>query len=205
MPQSIDSDILTTFQAAKLCGVSHKSIERWIDSGLLNGFRTPGGHRRLNRADLLDFISKRRTDGNGTIPTERFGLVRVLLLGEDAFADPAMTVPFGSTERYALSFASSSFEAGVLVERLRPQVLVVDVATERVDGAAIWHHIRNDAVHSGVAVIAVCESAEAARHAAATGLYHATLARPLSSSALRATVDSLLENAGFIRKAFAGT
>lgn len=205
MPQTIDGDILTTFQAAKLCGVSHKSIERWIDSGLLRGFRTPGGHRRLNRSDLLEFVANRRTDGNGAAPLERMGPTRVLIVGDEPVADPTITSQFDSTDRFAIESASSCFEAGILVERYRPQVLVIDLEMDSLDGAAIWHHIRNDATHSGVLVIAVTESAEAARHASGSGMYHATMLRPLPPSSLRLAIDSLLENAGFVRKAIAGS
>lgn len=205
MPQTNDGDILTTFQAAKLCGVSHKSIERWIDSGLLRGFRTPGGHRRLNRSDLLEFVAHRRTDGNGAAPMERIGPVRVLIVGDEPVADPAITSQFDATDRFAIESASSCFEAGILVERYRPQVLVIDLEMDSLDGAAIWHHIRNDATHSGVLVIAVTGSAEVARHASGSGMYHATMLRPLPPSSLRLAIDSLLENAGFVRKAFAGT
>lgn len=204
MPQSNDGDILTTFQAAKLCGVSHKSIERWIDSGLLQGFRTPGGHRRLNRSDLLDFIASRRTDGHNPVRVERFGPIRVLLVGDEPIADPTLVGQFGSAEEYAITAAASCFEAGILVERVRPHVLVIDLAMDSLDGAAIWHHIRNDATHSGVIVVAVSDSPEVARHAAASSLFHATLVRPLAPSALRIAIGTLLENAGFIRKAFAG-
>ena len=205
MPQTNDGDILTTFQAAKLCGVSHKSIERWIDSGLLRGFRTPGGHRRLNRSDLLEFVANRRTDGNGSAPVERLGPIRVLIVGDEPVADPTITSQFDARERFVLASASSCFEAGILVERFRPQVLVIDLSMDSLDGVAIWHHIRNDATHSGVLVVAVTESTEVARHAAGSGLYHVTMVRPFAPSALRLAIDSLLENAGFVRRAFSGT
>src|SRR6188768_4104289 len=79
-------DILTTFQAAKLCGVSHKSIERWIDAGLLPGYRTPGGHRRVHRADLLGFVQARRTvEARSTLIGPAKGdAPRVLVVDDDA-------------------------------------------------------------------------------------------------------------------------
>ena len=58
MSHASDGDILTTFQAARLCGVSHKSIERWIDAGYLRGFRTPGGHRRVHPDGELAAVNK---------------------------------------------------------------------------------------------------------------------------------------------------
>src|SRR6185369_1482836 len=85
MSHASAGDILTTFQAARLCGVSHKSIERWIDAGFLRGFRTPGGHRRVHRADLLEFIQKRRTTerAGDTALAPASGLPRVLVVDDD--------------------------------------------------------------------------------------------------------------------------
>jgi excisionase family DNA binding protein len=39
---------LTTFEAAKLISVTPDSILKWIKSGKLAAFRTPGGHYRIN-------------------------------------------------------------------------------------------------------------------------------------------------------------
>ena len=84
MSHATDGDILTTFQAARLCA-SHKSIERWIDAGFLRGFRTPGGHRRVHRADLLEFIQKRRTTERAgeALATSMAELPRVLVVDDD--------------------------------------------------------------------------------------------------------------------------
>lgn len=205
MPQSKDSDILTTFQAAKLCGVSHKSIERWIDAGLLKGYRTPGGHRRLNRSDLLTLIANRRTDRGGSIADPAAGPVRVLMVGELVAADPAAGRQLTNTGRFDVTAAASCFEAGVLVERLRPHVLVVDVATDCQGGAAIWNLVRNDATHSAVVVLGIAESPESARGASGSGLFHATLVSPLGPADLLSAIDGLVEDARFLRNAIADT
>src|SRR5215203_1163771 len=87
MSHASDGEILTTFQAARLCGVSHKSIERWIDAGFLRGFRTPGGHRRVHRADLLEFIQKRRTTdrvSDAAPVAGAFEAARVLVVDDEA-------------------------------------------------------------------------------------------------------------------------
>ena len=45
--------VFTTFEAAKLCHVSPLSIINWVNAGRLAAFRTPGGHRRIRREDLV--------------------------------------------------------------------------------------------------------------------------------------------------------
>lgn len=52
-------NIYTSSQAAKVCGVSPQTVNRWIDSGLLNGHRIPGSrHRRVSREDLARFLAE---------------------------------------------------------------------------------------------------------------------------------------------------
>ena len=48
--------VYTTFETAKLCHVSPLSIINWVNAGRLPAFRTPGGHRRIRREDLVRFM-----------------------------------------------------------------------------------------------------------------------------------------------------
>ncbi|HAX99007.1 MAG TPA: histidine kinase, partial [Candidatus Atribacteria bacterium] len=51
-------EILTVFQASKYCKVSPKTIINWIESGHIKAFKTVGGHRRIKKTDLEDFMKK---------------------------------------------------------------------------------------------------------------------------------------------------
>jgi excisionase family DNA binding protein len=51
-----DIDWLTTGQAAKLLGVSRSTVMRHIDAGSIEGYRLPGGHWRIRRADLEKIV-----------------------------------------------------------------------------------------------------------------------------------------------------
>ncbi|MBN1621258.1 MAG: response regulator [Endomicrobiales bacterium] len=50
--------ILTTYQISKLCGVTLTTVTNWVENGLLPAYKTPGGHRRIQREDLLKFLEK---------------------------------------------------------------------------------------------------------------------------------------------------
>lgn len=45
--------ILTTREAADLLGVSTSTVQKWIEIGVLSAWKTPGGHRRVRRADVV--------------------------------------------------------------------------------------------------------------------------------------------------------
>lgn len=44
-------------EACTILGVHEATLRRWTDRGLLRAFRTPGGHRRYLRDDLLAFLA----------------------------------------------------------------------------------------------------------------------------------------------------
>lgn len=58
-----EKGFFTTGQVASLCEVSSHTVVKWMDSGLLSGFRLPGSQdRRVSRAELQRFLLENRYD-----------------------------------------------------------------------------------------------------------------------------------------------
>jgi excisionase family DNA binding protein len=208
MTQVAEGGILTTFQAARLCGVSHKSIERWVDAGLLRGFRTPGGHRRVHRVDLLEFIQRRRTadDGvNNSIGPEPSEAPRVLIVDDDPCTCALYLKYFQSADPrgYRLEVASSGYEAGRRVERFRPHVVLLDLMMPDLDGFEVCRNILNDPELAATMVIAITGSEEMAARARMSGGFQGVFVKPVRLSQVREAVDSALAESGFAAAALA--
>ena len=61
---------ITLRDAAKQIGVSHQTIQRMVDNGVIEGaHRTPGGHRRIPQEALDAFIAKQARAREATIAT----------------------------------------------------------------------------------------------------------------------------------------
>ena len=61
-----------TGQVAKVCKVATQTVVRWIDSGLLCGYRIPGSKdRRVTRAKLIEFMDKHEMPENWLTDFER--------------------------------------------------------------------------------------------------------------------------------------
>jgi excisionase family DNA binding protein len=54
------SDLVSAGEAARRLGVAPITIQRWVDSGVLNAERTPGGHRRIYVTELRRLIAESR-------------------------------------------------------------------------------------------------------------------------------------------------
>jgi excisionase family DNA binding protein len=53
MPET--DEILTTGEAAALCGVSRSTLRRAVAQGQLTAWHTPGKHLRFTRTSCMDF------------------------------------------------------------------------------------------------------------------------------------------------------
>ncbi len=57
MTAKIDADqLLTSHQVGALLQVNPSSVKKWVNEGRIAAFRTPGGHRRIRAADLVEFL-----------------------------------------------------------------------------------------------------------------------------------------------------
>lgn len=67
----MSDDVLTTGKVARICRVSCRTAAKWIDSGLLAGWRLPGSRdRRVARSELLKFMAAH------DMPTDYFSLTK---------------------------------------------------------------------------------------------------------------------------------
>ena len=118
--------VLTTGDVARICNVAPRTVSKWFDSGQLRGYRIPGSKdRRIPAEQLLLFM---KTHG---IPTDKLGLgaPRVLLVDPDRELTGIIAEALASDRRYEVLQAVAQFEAGLLVERYHPAVVVMDVST----------------------------------------------------------------------------
>jgi two-component system response regulator VicR len=53
-----EDPLYTTHEIADLIQMDQSTIAKWIDKGVLKGFKTPGGHRRAFKSELLAFIKE---------------------------------------------------------------------------------------------------------------------------------------------------
>jgi len=54
------SDYITTGEAARIMGVGRESVRRYVDNGLLDAIKTPGGQRRIKRDSVQRVVESRR-------------------------------------------------------------------------------------------------------------------------------------------------
>jgi len=145
--------IFTTHQVAQMLGVSDQSVANWVDAGLLVASRTPGGHRRIQRADLVTFLR----DKGVPVPVELLPTSMTILVVDD---EPEVGELVASLLRrafpdYNVATATDGFGAGRLVSELHPDVVVLDLYMPGLDGFEVCRRIKMDPRTMDIKVVAM--------------------------------------------------
>lgn len=138
--------VFTTGEAARVCNVSQQTIIRCFDSGRLTGFRVPGSKfRRIPRAELLRFMKE------NDIPLDRLGgeRRRVLIVDDDPQILELLADTLSRDPRFEVRTASTGYDAGMLTEAFRPDLVILDFMLPDINGDIVCRRIReHDALNS---------------------------------------------------------
>ena len=136
-------DILTVFQAGKYCNVSPKTIINWIEAGHINAYKTVGGHRRIKKSDLEDFMRKQGIP----IPEEEMvsERKRILIVDDDPIIVETIVQALEEEEYdYEIVSAADGFEAGLQVNHFRPHLLILDIMMPDIKGYEVCKRIKTN-------------------------------------------------------------
>ncbi|MBW1900275.1 MAG: response regulator [Deltaproteobacteria bacterium] len=136
-------DILTVFKASKYCNVSPKTIINWVEAGHIKAYKTVGGHRRINKTDLEDFMRKQGIP----IPEEDLdeGRRRILVVDDDPIIVETIVQALEEDEHdYDVISASDGFEAGIQVNHFKPHLLILDIMMPDIKGYEVCKKIKSD-------------------------------------------------------------
>lgn len=132
--------IYTTHEISRLLHVNPRSIINWIDQNLLPSYRTPGGHRRIRRDDLLAFLRKHQ------IPTPlslmEGGNFSLLIVDDEDEIVAIIKTFFERHGGYEISTASDGITALLEVGRAKPDLLILDIMIPGVDGVEVCRRIK---------------------------------------------------------------
>jgi excisionase family DNA binding protein len=151
-PELTSKSVFTTGEAARLCGVSQQTIIRCFDAGRLDGFRVPGSKfRRIPRDALLRFMG---ANGMATEALEGSSR-RVLIVDDDPAIVDIMHDILAEDGRFEIETAATGYDAGLLTERFRPHLVVLDYMLPDINGNLVCERIRAHTELTDVRVLCV--------------------------------------------------
>ena len=145
-------DTFTVFKASKHCKVSSKTIINWIEAGHINAYKTVGGHRRIKRPDLEEFMKKQGIPiPNVEMKDER---KRILVVDDDPIIVETIVQALEEDEYdYDVISASDGFEAGLQVNHFHPHLMILDIMMPGIKGDEVCKKIKSDSETENIKIL----------------------------------------------------
>ena len=167
---------ISTIEAAKRCGVTARTVARWVDAGVLPAVFTTGGHRRILEEDLLRFMETRRSLKalDQTQPSLRV----VVLSPHSGLAQRIANIARRHDPNVKVSFTGTGLEAAFRIGHELPHLVVVD-ETLADDYTQFLRELSAAKIVSHAFVVSVQEQG------AQTEYRHLVLTSPVDEAAIR--------------------
>jgi len=141
-------EVCTTQRAAEILGISVSSVQQLVEAGVIEAWKTKGGHRRIPLAAVMAYKAQpgapapqpaapaaRRSDAGAAIlvvednPMQRTLYERHL----GAWGLPA-----------SLTFCENGYQALLEIARRQPDILLADIVMDGIDGYEVINTIVGD-------------------------------------------------------------
>ncbi len=139
-----NDDVLSTREAAERLGVALRTVQLWVEGGVLPAWKTAGGHRRISRLAVERLIDERTTALSGTSPLPVLpaqatpaidGRLQVMVVEDEPELLRLFSLVIGGWDLpLNLTAAGNGFEALLLMGQHCPDLLVTDLNMPGMDG-----------------------------------------------------------------------
>ncbi len=174
----------STSEVARFCHVTPDTVRKWAEAGRIPVFKTPGGHRRIRRDDLVQFLRENgiplgddlRSDGTRVLVVDdEEGIVLLIQRYLENFAP-----------QFEVSVATDGFDAGHQVGMFQPSVVFLDLKLPGIDGFEVCRRIKASPATASTKIIAITGLPEPDVTERILGLGASTcLRKPFTSDDLR--------------------
>ena len=147
-----NKQVFTTGEAAEICQVSQQTIIRCFDAGRLTGFRVPGSRfRRIPREELIRFMK------DNSIPLDRLesSKKRILVVDDDEQIVELFVDVLERDGRFDVRTASTGYDAGILSQQFRPDLMILDYMLPDVNGNVVCNTARDNPSLGNMKIIIV--------------------------------------------------
>ncbi|NND81862.1 MAG: response regulator [Gammaproteobacteria bacterium] len=148
-----DKEYYSTIEAAKLLGVSVRTVQLWVESGALEAWKTAGGHRRIVASSVDDYIKAHQATAGGSTKTGR----KSLLIVED---NPTVSKFYeAAIKSWGLPLdvviSHDGFAGLVAIGQQKPDLLIADIYMPGMDGLQMIQSLYKSDLMSAEQIIVI--------------------------------------------------
>ncbi len=125
-------------QAAEVCGVDRTTMWNWVKAGSVEAFVTPGGHHRILYETIEQLLQAK------PLPVKKPPQEKMILIVDD---DPLVRETFRvrlDRAGYQVETASDGFQAGLKVLQAKPDLVLLDLFMNGIDGFEVCRTIKQN-------------------------------------------------------------
>lgn len=143
----------TTFEISQICGVNPTTIQNWIKGKKLKAFKTPGGHRRVRREDLVSFMK----EFGMPIPESIVSNPPLAMIVDDEsdILDMLEDMLESGEEEINVVRAQSGIAALLMIGEYKPDLLILDIMMPGMNGYEVCRKLKANAGTQNIKIIAI--------------------------------------------------
>jgi excisionase family DNA binding protein len=179
---TMNEKIFSSHAVGELLQANPSTVIRWIDSGQLKAYRTPGGHRRVRERDLLSFLHTFKIPIPKALGSAEAGRFLVV----DGDTKLLRSLKRGIAKHFTgaeVETCQNGIEALLRIGTWKPDVVVLDFTMHDFNAIEVCRRIKSNPETSDIVVLAMTakpgtEIERKAAEAGAKGL----LPKPVSAA-----------------------
>lgn len=183
----------TTREAAERLGVSLRTAQLWSESGLLEAWKTDGGHRRISRESVQRVLEKNQRAEQKQ--PETMDKLKVIVVEDDNIL---LRIYKARMAAWGLPIevitAPNAYEALLLIGRESPDLMIADLMMPGIDGFQMIRTLINSPFKEGMEIVVV--SGLSAEEIGAQGGLPREIrvySKPIPFDALRACCQDMID------------
>ncbi|MBY0237835.1 MAG: response regulator [Burkholderiaceae bacterium] len=129
--ETLSDEVCTTQKAAEMLRISVTSVQQLVEKGVIDAWKTKGGHRRIPLAAVLAYKASQTEMPSVPVADE----ARVLVVEDNAMQRVAYQRQFEAWQLpVGLQFCENGYLALLEIARRKPDILLADIMMDGMDG-----------------------------------------------------------------------
>lgn len=148
----------TTRDVAKTLGVTPRTIQLWSESGLLDSWKTPGGHRRYDPIIVEAFVKDKKSKENYLYQEDFSSLnaCKILIIEDDPMMLNLININIMNWDLpVKIELAQDGYDGLFKIGFFKPEILILDITLPSIDGFQIIATLIRNKLLSKMKIIVV--------------------------------------------------
>ncbi|MCP3872130.1 MAG: response regulator [Desulfobacteraceae bacterium] len=177
-------------QAAKLCSVDRSTMHRWVKSKKIKSYSTPGGHKRILKIDLKNWLEENQIPINIDELEEK--KTKILIVDDDIGVQKYLTRLLKGI-LIDIEVASDGFQAGIKLIQFKPDLILLDLFMPNMNGFEVCKTVKENPSTNKTKILIMTGHATKKNRTKAISLgADAFLSKPSSKKEIISCIEKIL-------------